>query len=353
MAEQSSRFPLFLLLAVLMILVPLGIFPEKLGTPLLHPPNQTGQWGLFTGLLLGELVLYGLMLFLLDRTRSIGQLLGGAGLSFLTRLAAGALTGLALSMTFSLAISSSLILALLSFIPAFLSQIVLAPLAVHQILPVSANRGRAEAKREYRKPRDFAHDSDDAGDRAARMAALRVDRPTIKLSSAGSAAPIATMTVADEPTPRPYRPALQAATRPQSETNGFERAVRYIGEHGSVFLAVAVDREGLPLAGFARGGAVIDDWAPFALVYFNAVAPALSRTALGGLEKADFLLREKRIIASQVDFCTLLVIAERQSDDILHIRINQGMEIISRFIQERYPQVAGATVENAYVSGPQ
>lgn len=351
MPATSNRLLMFLLLAALMVLAPLVIFPNKLGMDLLRLPHLSGEWGVFAGVLLLELLFYGLSLFFLNRARSFGNLLGGIGLTFCFRLAIGALTGLVIWQLFSIGLVSGMTLAIYSFLPALMFQVALAPFALNQVFPAGDPKRVRIQLRDAGMPKESRAEVHSDTDRF-RPAAERSVQPKGNMAVAP---PYQAASIAEEnPHQTMRRPLIQSGSgKGQPEINGFERATRYIGEHGSVFLAVVVDTEGLPLAGFSRGGAIIDDWAPFALVYFDAVKPALQRTAMQGLEKVDFLLKEKRIIASRIDFCTLLVIAERQSDDILHIRINQGMEIISRFVQERYPLTADATLENAYVSRPE
>jgi hypothetical protein len=133
------------------------------------------------------------------------------------------------------------------------------------------------------------------------------------------------------------------------EARGFERAVNYIGEHASVNLAAVVDSEGLLLGSFRRGPIDPDTWAPLALLFMDESRKVLRRGQVNGLEKVDLVLKDKRLVVARPDGCYLLVVAERHDDDLLNIRINQALEMIGKFVAERYSSRMNANAERIHV----
>lgn len=147
-------------------------------------------------------------------------------------------------------------------------------------------------------------------------------------------------------------PRSRSVSSAPSEMNGFERATRYIGEHGSVHLAAVVDHEGLLLANFRRGNIEAENWAPLTLLFLESNQQVLDRaSAFGDAEKVDLFMKSNRIVVTRENWYSLLVISERQTDDFLNIRINQGMDIIRKYVEERYGRQEHTKAENTYVSG--
>lgn len=134
-----------------------------------------------------------------------------------------------------------------------------------------------------------------------------------------------------------------------SDLNGFERSVRYIAEHGSVYYASVVDPDGLLLANYHRGKLDPEDMAPLAVLFFEWNRAVLAKGRLGEAEKIDITLKEKRLILGRVGEWCLMVISERQADDLLNIRINQGMDILRKYAAEKYSSEQQTQVEKTYV----
>lgn len=134
-----------------------------------------------------------------------------------------------------------------------------------------------------------------------------------------------------------------------SDMNGFERTVRYIAEHGSVYYASVVDPDGLLLANYHRGKIDPEDMAPLAVLFFEWNRAVLAKGRLGEAEKIDITLKEKRLILGRVGDLCLMVLSERQADDLLNIRMNQGMDILRKYAAEKYAPGQQTQVEKSYV----
>ena len=308
-------------------------FVAALIVPLLFFPNQFGLQLARGGIvyLFYELVYYGFVGFLMQRRGNLINLAQFAGTCLIFRLTVGAVFGILVAVLYSMRLSISLSLGLSSYLPTVLLHVVATPLILKPILDdivraprrvVSASPGGSPSARESR---------------ASAPSERTPMRKTITTPKAGDAAPSAS------------RP----TSMPMGDMSGFERAVRYIGEHSAVAIAAVVDHEGLLLANYRRGNAEPEDWAPLALLLFDANQSVLSRTDAGQPEKIDLVMPGHRIIVVRNDSWALLVVADHHSDETVHIRCAQGVETISKYMRERYSgdKEEEAKMESIYVSG--
>lgn len=315
----------------LLLIIPMFIFPRQFGTELVKPALVNALY---------ELVFYGAVLFVFNHRTSLIKLFQGAGLCLVYRLALGLMLGAAISVSYSMSFSVSVQLAMSSYLPAILFHIALTPLvmrsAVMPILEVEPDRGRHRTL-----------DQREVGQAAVGSTSVAISRSQgVVMSQTESAAP-------PKPSRQPISRQLNPAYGGQGNTTGFDRAVSYIGEHGSVYMAAVVDHEGLLLGQFKRGKFIPEDYAPIAQLLTADNARSLSYRGFdfSELDRIDLGLRDERLIVCKHDFCTLVVIAERQSDDLLNIRINQAMDTIAKYVEDRYPMSKTSNVENKYVPG--
>lgn len=309
LGHNSSRV---LIGTVILLAVPLLAFPNQFGTGL-------GKAGLLNIVI--ELGYYATVLFFLNRSTDPARLaiLAGACLGY--RLALGLVFGLMVSIIYSVEFVTGLRLGLYAYLPVALIQVAGAPFALRPVLE------------RYFGTEKLTHP-------VRRESTAREQQSTGSIVySRERAVESRAVTPTHEPEAKFAGPAIESVTvSTLSELNGFERATRYIGEHGSVYLAAVVDSEGLLLANFKRGNLIPEDWAPMALVLYSENARLLEKTRLGSPDKIDVLFHEKRLVVTHDQRFSLMVLAERQSDDTLAIRINQCMEMIRKYMNERYSQ---------------
>lgn len=135
------------------------------------------------------------------------------------------------------------------------------------------------------------------------------------------------------------------------DIDGFERAVRYLGEHQAVVLAAVVDREGLTLAVFKRGEIDSERWAPFSLMFREANERLLERNADDfGVEHLDMVFSSGRLVSLKIIDLSLLVLSNHEEDELLRIRIKQAADIIRKYTSERYGESLPSGTEERYVS---
>lgn len=325
---RDSR--LILLASLVLWIVPMVLFPERLGTPVLRASV------LFVGL---ELVYYALVVLMFHRGLTSLQSAEAVLWAWVYRMGMGVIFGLLVAVVYSMGVRAALVLGSFGYLPGVLLQIAAAPFVLSPLF--AAMKENRKATRTAVRP-TLQRENLPSG-----MTSIAISR---ERGITSESLPLL------EPDTREGR--RHGATSEghghggamPNEVNGFERATRYIGEHGSVFLAVVVDHEGLPLASFRRGNLIPEDWAPLSLLFLDANRRVLDRTRLGSPDRLDLTLKDKRLMVARDQQWSLLVLAERLSDDTLSIRLNQAMEMIRRYMAERYAVKQDINAERIHVS---
>jgi predicted regulator of Ras-like GTPase activity (Roadblock/LC7/MglB family) len=324
-----------LLFTLAVLIVPLVAFPEQFGT-------QLARSSLI--FVLYEVVYYCLVVFLLQRRGGLIQLVQSAGICLVYRLCLGATFGLLISVMFGMNIRVSIMLGLSSYLPAILFHVALTPFILK---PIHDQFYNITTKQRERKPVAAPPPPESLEHGRTSLVVSRArgfvkDAPAQNKPASIPQPPGLSPEFDDEPVEAP--PAITG------DLNGFERAVRYIGEHGSVHLAAVVDHEGLLLAHFVRHQIDADDWAPLALVFFEQNERVLQRGNEDTLERLDLVLSGKRLSLARYGYCHLMVVSERESGDVLHIRLRQAMDMIRKFVDERYSDKLKPNAETIHVS---
>ena len=320
-----------LLLSLLVMIVPMIVFPEQFGFRLGQASFRSMAY---------EFVFYGLVIFLFNRRASLWQLLQISGVCLLYRFGIGVLFGLLITVMYSMQLTVSLILGMFSYLPAVFLHIAAAPFI---LMPLIRLLYRFE-----RRPQRLAEP-------------VRSDAPPTAEphQETGPVSLVASKERGYRPPPPP-RPKPTQNRRPTGdskntvkEVNGFDLATRHVGEDASVQLVTLVDAEGLLLSRFARGDMDAADYAPYSMLFFENAQTVLDRSGLGVSEKMDLIMATNRVILVRDNGICLMVMAERRGDDLLNIRVNQGMDIVKKYMTERYGDNAAANVEKTYVSSTQ
>ncbi|HVP07255.1 MAG TPA: hypothetical protein VMS71_05380 [Candidatus Acidoferrum sp.] len=319
------------LITLALLILPIVVFPAKLGTQLAGVSWLT---------ILGELLFFTIAAVLLLRKRTwfiVGQM---CLMSFAYRLCVGAIFGLMIAAFYGLNFGVSLRLGMFSYLPAVLLHIVVTPFVIRGLLVPSPERETTHRP----APRPVQWKEPVSG---ATSIAISREKGVVSHSSMPTVP-------ADSPMNRSgsFRADGTGPSAPV-EQNGFDKAVRYIGEYGSVYMAAVVDNEGLTLGHFCRGSVNAEDWAPLALVLMEINRAVTDRNHMGSPDKLDLLLSEHRVVVSRDKAFALMVVSERQADETLNIRINQGMEMIRKYAAERYGHKLETNAERIHVSSTQ
>jgi hypothetical protein len=328
MDKQIKR--MLLLFSLILVIIPMVIFPGRMGMPLINS----------SAVVIYEMVYYAVVLYFMRRQSTLAAVLVGSALTLVYRLALGAATGMAIIVMYGIDGSIAFSLGMTKYLPALLLHAAAAPFVMRPVYLAVAERLGPSEKVE-------AEDS-------------RVPRRDHQ--------PVKTATVLDQDSIGPFPPRTEDKSRPAAvprarldirgtavprtdDDNQFERAVAYIGESGTVKLALLVDEEGLTLARFSRCTEDPDLWAPLAVILDGQNRNLLHRYRGSGVpEKIDVSTGTERIILRRIDHVTLIVLSEHNADETIHIRIAQAADMVRKYMSERYSPALFARVEEHYVS---
>jgi predicted regulator of Ras-like GTPase activity (Roadblock/LC7/MglB family) len=322
-----------LLWSLLLVIAPMVAFPARLGTELARVSLITAFY---------EIVFYGIVLFCFNRRATLLQLLQASGGCFVYRIGMGTLFGVMIAAAYGINLRLAVTSGLSSYLPAIILHVVATPFILKPALMQLLPKGKEERRmrHEDRQVLSSQFPTTSSGIRSAARAAVP--------------SPIVEETAVPETIGAHRSPYMPTESEPSpthtGDVNGFDRATKYVGEHGSVSLVCVVDREGLLVSHFRRGDIVAEDWAPFALMLVQGNETILKRCDVGRPDRIDVALGNTRLIVVQVQEFFLMVVADRQSDDLLNIRFNQAADLIGKFISERYGRQIPTGVEKAYVS---
>jgi hypothetical protein len=310
-----------LLFSSMLMIIPMFFFPARFG---LDP-----GMGSFTYSII-EIIYYLAIFYLFYPGAGLLHLFQGVGLTFLYRIIMGTIFGIALWVIYSTEFSVSLTLGVSRYFPAIILHVLVAPFVMKPFFLAIAGQSRSR-----RQPEKGAYKKPEVGrDKTGRV----------------------------KPHPRKKKPSTSAGVQEAEydssagiqigqDLNGFERAVRYLGEYHAVLLAVVVDSEGLSTAVFRRGEIDPDRWTPLTLLFQESARKLLERNAEGSqLEYLDFAFDSRKLAIAKAGGFSLLVLSAHEEDDLLGIRITQAVDIVRKYSSERYGHLLSAVTEEQYVS---
>ncbi len=318
----SSRDSLqFILLSVVLLIVPMFIFPARFGLEL--------GFGSVTYALV-EIVIYTIVFYFFRPSVTTLHLFQGVGLAFLYRIVMSSVFGLLIAIMYGVDFGVAITLGVSRYLPAILIYVLAAPFII--------------------KPFYMAFTTDSAERQRSHGRESRPIRPAVNRQVKSSIRPMAIT--------RPARAGTEIssadsgnATAVGFDTNGFERAVKYLGEHHAVELATVVDSEGLTLATFKRGEIDPEQWAPFSLLFQESNERVLNRKGENTkLDQLRLSFNDLRIEITNIKDFSLFVLSDREDDDLLKIRIVQATDMIRKYSSERYGNLLSAVTEEQHVS---
>jgi hypothetical protein len=320
MAVIKREFGQFFIFSGLLLIGSLLVFPSKMGIDL---GSGIIVYAIF------EIVYYALVLTLLKAADSWLNLFRNAGLTFVLRISLGTLFGLCISLMFSMNLSVALTLGISRYLPAVLIHIIFAPFALRPLITDAATSARRV------HCRVVAQKTSVATVRERSDLAKSVAYDTGRESSISS---------------RFSDPAERQDLHVGYDTNGFERAVKYLGEHHAVILAVVVDHEGLTMAAYKRGDIDPDEYAPLSLLIKEKNVNLLNKWE-GDVspDRIDIVFGDRKLSLSRACDFYLLVMSKQEMDDLLGIRVTQAVDIIRRYVSERYGELMPSRPEEKYV----
>ncbi|MCP4568545.1 MAG: hypothetical protein GY841_13290 [FCB group bacterium] len=320
---ENNTKRLILLLSLILIIVPMVVFPNRMGMTL-----ASGS----TIYMFSEIVYYGFVLYLFRRDISLVALIVGSALTFVYRMALGAVFGLAIIMMYGIESSIAFSLGVTKYLPAVLLHVASAPFIMRAVyLQLAADMVPPQNKR-ISRPTPIAED----------FAPVNNNNPVTGINSKAVNRPVLKEFNVEQPT---------GPTLYSDDENLFERAIAYLGEIASVRMALLVTEEGLVLARMSRCDEDGDLWAPLAISLESGIDHILDRfQQRSQAEGLDLSTQNKRIILRRVEHVILMILADPDIDETIHIRIAQATDMVRKYMSERYSPAAFARVEDNYVS---
>lgn len=336
MKLEAREIRQMILVAMAVLVIPMVMFPAKLGLEL-------AQFSVLRTVL--EVVFYGLAIYFINRKAPVQKIIGAAFLSLGIRAVLGALFGALIILMYQIKAEVAFSFGLVSYMPSIILHIVSIPLMLYPFIKkfkvsdekLQPEQPKTEApKRNEPVMKKQTFDQPVKKDISSSSFVITRDKKGVSLDLSVKQAPVS-------------EKKFDTEQKDTTSVNGFDKVVNYIGENGGVHLAAVVDKNGLLLGGFKRTESSAEDLAPMALLLLEQNNTALKKMNLPNPEKLEVMFEDKRLIVAYEQTYCLMVISERSVDDLIHIRINQGLEMLKNYVAERYSEQLSGNAERIYV----
>jgi predicted regulator of Ras-like GTPase activity (Roadblock/LC7/MglB family) len=127
----------------------------------------------------------------------------------------------------------------------------------------------------------------------------------------------------------------------------FQTAVEYLTEYSGVTGAVIANPEGLVIAHSGNSGFEPDSYAALSLQLIESVQTPLQRVTSPDIDSLTVKTASCWVTVARTKQFLLVVAAERQTDDLLNIRITRSFDMISSYLREKYSSEARGEVSKA------
>lgn len=295
----------------MLAVIPLLTFPRTfgLGSFAFHPVFGLLEWGLY----------FALFVALLPWLNTPQRLLA-SGFTVVYRLTCAALFGVLAALNNDFGLVDTMAVGMWSYPMAVLPHVICAPLAMRSVwsavYPQRPPRGRLAGFQRRRRP----------------------VRPMVVPAAVGARYTAATSAV---PSKR---------TTVHKETPDFDDAVSHVGGYGGVRMCWVVDSEGLPLAFWQRQDytGAVEFWAPMSieLAEFNRRMLSVGGEVLP--QHIETRFEAGRLVMQAVDEYWIGVLTDRDTDDLIVVRLTQARDMVLKHLQERRGAYAGLQ-EDHYV----
>ena len=121
-----------------------------------------------------------------------------------------------------------------------------------------------------------------------------------------------------------------------NDKDKFQVAVDYLCEYSGVKIAVISDSEGLPIAQSSPEGLDGSDLAGLGLEMIRKLDIEMDGLVEPGCELISFKTKSEWVTIIDGERFSLLVIAERRVDDLLNVRIQKSIDMITNHFKEKY-----------------
>lgn len=296
-----------------LLVTPLLIYPRQLGFAALDlsPAFALLEWGFYIGMF----TLAGARLSPASRVIS-------AGLTVICRIVLGAALGLLVSWGYAKPWATSVTQMIWSFPPALIIHVLFMPIALRPLWerllgdqPVTGRRTRTA---------DFKESS-----------RLR-SQPASRTYGSRRAVTATSIENATDRTMVGARSGSLVLESSQSGEATLDQVVSYVGEYNGVQMCWIVDGEGLPLAVWQSSQFTgdVEYWAPISVEAAEFHRRRLSVDGPCRPERIDIRSDQNRVIAEAVGPFWLGVLTDRETDDLISVRLHRARDMITNYLQQ-------------------
>ena len=136
----------------------------------------------------------------------------------------------------------------------------------------------------------------------------------------------------------------------ENQKDRFQVAVDYLSEYSGVKIALVFDKEGLVVA---QNSPSAIDGEPIAAIglEFLKVNNEYAKQLVGpGCEAISLKTDKDWIVLADSGEFYLFVLAERRVDDLLSVRVQRSVEMITNFVDKKYPELNSSNKPNTPVA---
>ena len=123
-----------------------------------------------------------------------------------------------------------------------------------------------------------------------------------------------------------------------NQKDKFQVAVDYLCEYSGVKIAIVLDNEGLVVASNSHADFDTEAIAAIGLDFIQVTNQYAGKLADPNCETVSLKTAEDWIIISRTGDFYLLVLAERRVDDLISVRVQRSVEMITNYVDKKYPE---------------
>jgi predicted regulator of Ras-like GTPase activity (Roadblock/LC7/MglB family) len=120
-------------------------------------------------------------------------------------------------------------------------------------------------------------------------------------------------------------------------------ALDYLSEYSGVRGAVIADNEGLVISKSGHDEFNAELYAALSLSLSSLLAKELVKLSGSNVEFLSIKTSQDWVTIARASHCTLVVAADRRTDDLLGVRISRALEMIATHLKTKYPVLQQAT----------
>lgn len=129
-----------------------------------------------------------------------------------------------------------------------------------------------------------------------------------------------------------------------------EEILSSLTNYPGVEASLLVDQEGLVIAKNCKNNFDWESWAPLPLIFEVSTTQVLSRIREKNMERMDIFSDRYWISIHKIYGFALITVSDKETDEILNVRIQKVCENVKKYLNERYHSANLKVQEENYVS---